>query len=381
MSRFSADLAPVRLIAFYLPQFHPIPENDLWWGKGFTEWTNVAKASPLFSGHYQPHRPADLGFYDLRLPDTREAQATLARTYGIHGFCYYHYWFNGRRLLNRPFDEVLKSGQPDLPFCLCWANENWTRRWDGYDNEVLIRQEHSLEDDRAHIEQLLPVFGDSRYIKIDRKPLFLVYRSELLPDAARTAGLWREAAQRAGFPDIYLARVESFRSDVDPKAVGFDAAVEFAPDKSVAGPILPMGRRSLPSLLRTALRRAHLVRAADGQDRVYSYETLAAGMLAKPSVSYTRFRCLTPGWDNSPRRATGATVFVDSTPQVYEGWLRSLVQETILAHEGDHRLLFINAWNEWAEGNHLEPDHRWGRAYLDSTLRASRPLGAHGYSR
>jgi hypothetical protein len=216
----------IRLLAFYLPQFHPVPENDSWWGKGFTEWTNVVKARPLFRAHHQPHLPSDLGFYDLRLREAREAQAAMAQSYGVTGFCYYHYWFHGRRLLNRPFDEVLSSGRPDFPFCLCWANENWTRRWDGAEHEVLLQQRYSAEDDRAHIEHLLSAFADSRYIRVDGKPLFLVYRTELLPDPARTAEIWRTSALTAGIGDLYLARVENFIPDVDPKTIGFDAAVE-----------------------------------------------------------------------------------------------------------------------------------------------------------
>jgi len=190
----------IRAIALYLPQFHPVPENDEWWGRGFTEWRNVAKAKALFPGHYQPHLPADLGFYDLRLPEVREAQAELASQHGIHGFCYYHYWFNGRRILERPFNEVLESGKPDFPFCLCWANENWTRVWDGGERNVLLEQHYSFEDDLAHIRSLIPAFKDPRYIRINGKPLFLVYRTELLPDPAKTAALWQKEAIKAGLP-------------------------------------------------------------------------------------------------------------------------------------------------------------------------------------
>src|ERR1700682_5554230 len=181
-----------KLISMYLPQFHPIPENDEWWGTGFTEWANVTKARPKYRKHYQPHLPSDLGFYDLRLSETREAQAELAKRYGIHGFCYYHYWFNGKRLLERPFTEVLASGNPDFPFCLCWANENWTRRWDGREQETLLRQRYSPEDDRAHIRALLPAFEDARYIRVEGKPFFVVYRTGHMPDPRRTAEIWRE---------------------------------------------------------------------------------------------------------------------------------------------------------------------------------------------
>jgi lipopolysaccharide biosynthesis protein len=363
--------APVRLLAFYLPQFHPIPENDRWWGPGFTEWTNVVKARPLFAGHAQPHLPADLGFYDLRVPEVREAQADLARAHGISGFCYYHYWFDGRRLLSRPFDEVLESGRPDFPFCLCWANENWTRAWNGSDREVLMPQRHSTEDDRAHIEHLLPALADRRYIRVDGKPLFLVYRTELLPDPARTAAMWRDAAMRAGIGDLYLARVESFVPNVDPKTIGFDAAVEFAPDRSV----LPAARFhrdrwDVPARILHRMGRIGVVPKAYLTHRIYPYELLVRAMLEKPPVHYRRFRSATPRWDNSARRAAGAVIFRDSTPDRYERWLRTLVQDTRESFRGEERLVFVNAWNEWAEGNHLEPDHLWGRGYLEATARA-----------
>ncbi|MDA8148219.1 MAG: glycoside hydrolase family 99-like domain-containing protein, partial [Actinomycetota bacterium] len=195
-----------RALAFYLPQFHPIPENDEWWGKGFTEWRNVARARPLFPGHYQPHLPGELGYYDLRVPEVREAQAALAREHGIDGFVYYHYWFHGRRLLERPFDEVLASGRPDFPFALCWSNEPWTRGWDQR-GTVLVPQRFSPGDDLDHIRWLATAFGDDRYVKIDGRPLFLVYRPALLPDPLRTTDTWRAEAQRLGFPDLYLCWV------------------------------------------------------------------------------------------------------------------------------------------------------------------------------
>ena len=218
----------IRAIAFYLPQFHPIPENDRWWGKGFTEWTNVTKARPNFEGHYQPHLPADLGFYDLRLPEVREQQAELAGEYGVHGFCYYHYWFGGRRLLERPFNEALSSGRPDFPFCLCWANENWTRRWDGGNDEILMSQRHSDEDDRNLIRSLFPAFEDRRYIRINGKPLLIVYRAGILPNAERTTVIWREEMKNAGLGEIHLCMAQTW-GIFDPGPYGFDSAVEFPP--------------------------------------------------------------------------------------------------------------------------------------------------------
>lgn len=367
----AAASATVRLLAFYLPQFHPIPENDRWWGTGFTEWTNVAKTKSLFRGHYQPHIPADLGFYDLRVPEVREAQAALAREYGIAGFCYYHYWFNGKRLLNRPFDEVLRSGQPDFPFCLCWANENWTRRWDGRNHEILVQQNHSLEDDRAHIHHLFSAFEDKRYIRVHGKPLFLVYRTELLPTPERTAEVWREAARTAGLGDLYLVRVESFVQKLDPRSIGFDAAVEFAPDYGPLGlPKLSRGRWDLRTRVLNQIAKLGILPRAYFYQNVFSYDDLVAGMLAKPASPYPWFRCVTPSWDNSPRRARNAMIFRDARPKLYERWLRAMIQATVDSREEEERLVFVNAWNEWGEGNHLEPDQRWGRAYLEATRRA-----------
>ena len=351
----------LRAIAFYLPQFHPVPENDEWWGRGFTEWRNVAKAKPLFPGHHQPHLPADLGFYDLRLPEVREAQAELARQHGIHGFCYYHYWFNGRRILERPFNEVLASGKPDLPFCLCWANENWTRIWDGSERNVLLEQHYSDEDHLAHIRSLIPAFRDPRYIRIEGKPLFLVYRTELLPDPAKAAALWQAEAKQAGLPGLYLARVENFVSDVDPDSIGFDAAVEFAPDSSKAGTALFRGR------VTRVLGKLGLLPSVFRDSWAYSYPSTVRGMLSKPEPRYRWFRCVSPMWDNSARRSNNANIFIGATPTIYKHWLRKTIELTQRRYTGDEQIVFINAWNEWAEGCNLEPDQKWGRAYLEAT--------------
>ncbi|QZZ20419.1 glycoside hydrolase family 99-like domain-containing protein [Leptothermofonsia sichuanensis E412] len=352
------------LIAFYLPQYHPIPENDAWWGKGFTEWTNVTKARPLFSGHYQPHLPTDLGFYDLRVPEVREMQAELAKAYGIYGFCYYHYWFHGKRLLERPLDEVLASGKPDFPFCLCWANESWSRNWDGLDREVLIRQEYSEEDNKQHIRWLANVFNDSRYIRINGKPLFLVYRASKVKDALKMTQTWREELPKYGINDIFLCRVES-RSDEkeDPTLIGFDASVEFQPDWENLGRPLQTGKHW------ELARRIGLANSSYKQNRIYNYSDIVQKMLAKPEPSYRQFYCVTPAWDNTPRRKSGAIILKDSTPQLYEHWLKTAIDKT-LSKGTEENLVFINAWNEWAEGSHLEPCQKWEKAYLEATLRA-----------
>lgn len=350
-----------RLIAFHLPQFHPIPENDLWWGKGFTEWNNVVKGRPLFSGHYQPHLPADLGFYDLRLPETRMAQAQLAADHGIHGFCYYHYWFHGRQLLERPVNDIVASGEPDFPFCLCWANENWTRRWDGHDAEVLMAQTYSEEDDRRHLEWLAPRFADGRYIRVHGKPLFLVYRARKLPDALRTTTAWRERAQQLGIGDLYLCRLEIYPDDrEDPARLGFDAAVEFQPDWVTLG--APLRREARWGYARTLGLTDDLYQ----RHSIFDYGTLVERMLRKPLAPYRRFPCVTPMWDNAPRRQNYASIVHGSTPELYERWLRETI-ERFVPPSPEENLVFINAWNEWAEGNHLEPCQRWGRSYLDAT--------------
>jgi hypothetical protein len=346
--------ARTRSIAFYLPQFHPIPENDRWWGDGFTEWRNTDTATPLFPAHEQPHVPGELGAYDLRDADTRAAQAELAGAHGIDAFCYYHYWFNGHRLLHEPFDAVLASGEPDFPFVLCWANENWTRAWNGSDADVLIAQRYGDDDDTAHLRHLAPAFADPRYLRVDGKPLFVVYRASRLPDPRRTTDLWRAEAARLGLGDLFLARVESYSNERgDPTRLGFDAAIEFQPNWR------QMRSSAVRAGVRRITRRLGITRF-DPPFTTYDYGTLAQGALAAPAPPYLRYPCVTPRWDNSPRRATGAVILTGSNPARYGDWVRG----TLARDEPE--LLFVNAWNEWGEGAHLEPCERWGRAYLDA---------------
>jgi lipopolysaccharide biosynthesis protein len=353
----------VRIIAFYLPQYHPIPENDAWWGKGFTEWTNVAKAKPWFPGHYQPHLPADLGFYDLRIPEIREAQAEMAREYGITAFCYYHYWFNGKQLLERPFDEVLTSGEPDFPFCLCWANENWTRRWDGQEQEVLAAQKYSLDDDLEHIRALMPAFKDRRYLKVHGKPIFLVYQIQMLPDPATTSSIWREEAVKAGLPGLYLCFVTSSSKviNIHPSTVGFDAVIDFPPASGDPFYRLRPKRRRFERLSSENLITRNLVA---------SYPEMVRKMICRVEPSFPLFPGVTPGWDNTPRRKQSALIMLGSSPELFENWLHWAIRTTQQRFDGDEQMVFINAWNEWAEGNHLEPDMHWGRRFLEATRNA-----------
>lgn len=307
----SADLAQkIRLLAIYLPQFHPIPENDEWWGKGFTEWTNVTKAKPKFKGHYQPHLPADLGFYDLRLPEVMEAQAALAKAYGIHGFCFYHYWFNGKKLLERPVEQMLRSKQPDFPFCLCWANENWTRRWDGRDKQVLIKQDYNFEDDKAHIHYLFQFFEDDRYIKVNGKPIFIIYRPELLPDIKKTIDIWRAEAVKRGIGDIYIIGIERFTEFDNLETYGFDALMEFQPDRKG----YPKFKQS--NLVIRALHRLKLINSYTSSNHLVDYEKVVDAMLQKEVSSKKIYPSVTPMWDNTARRKKWALVLQNSSPEI-----------------------------------------------------------------
>ncbi len=362
----------MKIISFYLPQYHPIPENDAWWGKGFTEWVSVARARPRFKGHHQPQIPADLGFYDLRLEETRIAQAELAAEHGISAFCYYHYWFNGKMLLDRPFNEVLKSGKPDFPFCLCWANENWTRSWDGMHQDILMAQDYNARDRIEHIHWLCNAFKDSRYIKVNNRPLFLIYRTDNIPDLPERIRDWRKIVREHGFDDIYLCSVRSNFDQMDERAViaaGFDAIVEFQPYyKDLPG-------RSLSVFLKLAFTNSYnkIISGLGlqsylplmNENNIYSYKKLADKAMAKPHPDgYKKFPCVTPSWDNSARKRR-ANIVQNDDPLQFGEWLLNAFTRSEKYGE-DEKIVFINAWNEWAEGCHLEPDVKNGRKFLSA---------------
>ena len=359
-ARGTASRVSPRLLAFYLPQFHPTPENNAFWGEGYTEWANVVRARPLFPGHYQPRLPADLGFYDLRLPEVRQAQADLAREHGLHGFVYYHYWFDGRRLLERPFEEVLRTGEPDFPFCLCWANHRWTWKRDHSLEGRLQEMDYSEEDDREHIRHLLEAFQDERYIKVNGRPLFLIYWTASIPDPKRTFDLWREEASKAGVAEPFICKVDSFGDFRDPAEFGCDASVEF-----------------WPHAVETMIQRVREPGEVYEQNQIFEYRQLVANHLERPWPDHKRFPCVVPHWDNTARwKATGARMIRNSTPELYGAWLEGVVRKTAAAYDPEEQLVFVNAWNEWGEGTYLEPDLEHGRAYLEATRSALKKAGA-----
>ena len=340
----------LRCIAYYLPQFHPIPENDRWWGPGFTEWTNVTRALPQFLGHYQPKLPGDLGFYDLRVVDTMRKQAELARHYGLAGFCMYYYWFDGKRLLDIPQRQVLDNPDLDFPFCLCWANENWTRRWDGQDDDMLMAQRYSPEDDLAMIADLVPSFLDARYIRIDGKPVFLVYRPLHLPQLHDTVQRWRKHCRDSGVGELYLVAVESFEL-LDPQEYGFDAICEFPPHQASLPPVNHEVEFINPRF----------------EGRVYDYNQMSSFFTGRPQAQHVRFSGVATAWDNEARKPGKGNIFLNATSENYANWLSAAATRTNDSNSGDERVMFVNAWNEWAEGAYLEPDRRFGYAYLHAT--------------
>ena len=381
----------LRAIAIHLPQFHPIAENNDWWGKGFTEWSNVTKAKPLFKGHYQPQLPADFGFYDLRLEESRLAQEALAKKYGIYGFCYYHYWFNGKRLLNDPIDRKLKNPKEDLPFMLCWANENWSRKWDGNDQEILIEQRYSEEDGREHIRFLCKhMFTDARYIKVEGKPFISIYRPSLFPNIKKTIKTWREEAEKSGIGKLYIVFTNSFQDEHSLEEFDADACVEFAPHFTAPKRVYHSKFTKLFNWMRTKKDNAFdkigvsflndinikvssilrpLYEGPYEKNSVYSYSDMV-DMHSLRKFKRKTYPSLFPSWDNSPRKKNGnAYIFKNSTPNLYGKWLTSIINR-FEPFGKEENFIFINAWNEWAEGNHLEPCQKWGLAYLEETKKA-----------
>lgn len=365
------QFAKARVLAYYLPQFHPIPENDEWWGKGFTEWTNVGKAKPLFPGHYQPHVPADLGYYDLRVPETREAQAQIAREYGIEGFVYWHYWFgNGKQLLERPFNEVLASGKPDFPFALAWANETWQGFWFGDDGSrnVLIEQTYPGDEDYiSHFYAVLPAFKDRRYITCEGKPLFVVYKPEQVPDMAHFISLWQELAKANGLKGIYfIAHQASLFTPTEVQdsldvclSSGFDAInVVNIWTKEVHQ--YPMWNR----IIRRLLYKNERFRFVPDL-RPYLPGLFRCSFDDRETVIPT----IVPGWDHTPRTGIKGMVLYGSTPDKFEDITRMIVGD-IIEKPIEKRFIFIKSWNEWAEGNYMEPDMKWGHQFLEALRRA-----------
>ena len=356
-----------RLFAFYLPQFHPIPENDEWWGPGFTEWRNVARARPLFRGHVQPVLPGELGFYDLRLPEVQQAQAALAAGHLIEGFCVWHYWFAGKRLLHRPVDQVLELDTVRFPFCLAWANEPWSRRWLGEESNVLQRQTYSDEDDQEHARWLALAFASRQYLAVGGRPLFAIYAPMSLPDATRTVDVIKGVACKEGLPEPYLVAIDARRPGADFAALGFDSTLNFEPQLSHLPSALDDGR-GVSRLLRN-LRRG----VASAQVKIYD-DSEAREMFAVNRGSCWSHRTVVVGWDNTPRRGKDGIVLTGSSPTTYQASLEAAIADAEERHATrDERIVWINAWNEWAEGNHLEPDLERGRGYLEATRAANLP--------
>ncbi|MFT3729154.1 MAG: glycoside hydrolase family 99-like domain-containing protein [Terricaulis sp.] len=349
-----ASAHDARAVAFYLPQFHRIAENDAWWGAGFTEWTNVSKAVPQFVGHHQPRLPGELGFYDLTAPDMLRRQVDLARAGGISAFCFHYYWFAGKRLLEKPLDAFVADRALDLGFTLCWANENWTRRWDGAEDAVLIAQSHSREDHTRVFDDMARYLEDPRALRIDGKPLVLVYRPAIIPDAKAMTEIWRERAHARGWPGVFIAATNAFQFN-DRSDLSFDALVEFPPHGLSQDRI-----ESQLSWLNPNYRGV-----------VFDYAQTAREAIARLSrrtaKSYPHFPGVMPGWDNEARKPGASTIFHGETPEAYARWLAAACETASRTLPADRRLVFINAWNEWAEGAYLEPDRKWGRAFLDAT--------------
>ena len=378
----------VRLLAFYFPQFHAIPENDEWWGKGFTDWVNVRRAQPQFSGHYQPRVPAGGRYYDQSQKETLAWQIDLARSHGISGFCHYHYWFDGKQLLETPTNIVLDSPELDMPFCLAWANETWSRRWDGRDHHILQEQTH--RPDKAlwaqHFEYLFRAWSDPRAITVDGKPMFLVYRAHRIQQIGDMFDFWREEAQRRGLPGIYLVSMKQYEFPIPEVLRHFDATMQFQPFEAIYSPdyegtVLETSKpiaalRLLPEKVQDLLR-ALRYRFLSGLT-FYDYDMVWKQILKEEREGgIPAFPGAFVDWDNTARYVKRARIFKGASPERFEHWFRQLVQATA-RRPAPEQLIFLNAWNEWAEGTYLEPDERYGTGYLDAVKRCIDGQPAHG---
>lgn len=365
----------VKFIAYYLPQFHPTDYNNKWWGEGFTEWTNVAKSVPRFKRHHQPQIPADLGFYDLRLEETRIAQAELAKANGVYGFCYYHYWFDGDILLGQPLEAVVKSKKPDFPFCICWANENWTRAWEAHEKEVLVRQVYSPEDRIKHIHWMCSnLFQDERYIKINNKPMLLIYRIDEVPDLRERILDWRRVAKEYGFPDLYICCVRNYDNTPIKEilSMGIDAMADHQPsDESYPKrSFYSLGQLALSKVINYFIEKLGLSSLIPlrNENRIFNYKKFAKknSESEHPKLEeYKKFPCVFPSWDNSARKRKACIIENDNAYE-YQKWLDSSSKK-VQEYPVEEQFVFINAWNEWAEGCHLEPDLRNGHRFLEAT--------------
>ena len=347
-----------KIIAFYLPQYHPIPENNEWWGEGFTEWTNVGKAKPLFSGHYQPRVPADLGYYDLRLPASRIAQAALAKQYGVDGFCYWHYWFgNGKRLLETPFNEVLAAGQPDFPFCLGWANHSWEDKQFNLEgtSKMLIEQQYLGEADYVlHFNTLLPAFKDERYIKVNDKPLFYIHSPLKIPDLAVFIKVWRTLALENGFSGIHFVANTHEVADIEKfKNMGFDAI-------NIVRMFHVFKKEN--EFIRSAFNK--IIKFITNRGQVIDYEIAAKYFSGKEDTYEHVYPSIFPNWDHSPRSARKGHILHQSTPQKFKKHVLKVL-DSVKGKKEENKFIFLRSWNEWAEGNYMEPDLKFGRGYLE----------------
>ncbi|MFZ2282381.1 MAG: glycoside hydrolase family 99-like domain-containing protein [Lutibacter sp.] len=371
----------IKFLAYYLPQYHPIPENDKWWGKGFTEWHNVVKAKPLFKGHYQPILPADLGFYDLRVPEIRKAQAKLAKEYGIDGFIYYQYWFgNGKMLLELPAEEMLKDKEIDLPFCFCWANETWKGNWHGLDNpDVLIVQKYNGKEDYInYFNYLLPFFKDERYIKVDNKPMFHVYKFDDIPDLEIFFDTFNNLAIQEGFNGIYFIATICSDSLTNNNSIYGKVDNDVFMKKRYSINFL-FGKESVFGRIERKLER--IIRKTFKYQRTFENRTKPLIFDYKKGVSNFNVKfphkkyipCVFPNWDNTARSGNKALIFKNATPQTWKIHLENAVIE-LLKNPENPQIVVVKSWNEWAEGNYLEPDIKFGHEWLEAISNVKKNL-------